>query len=455
MKRKGTPFFATYAAVGVLAILGAYIYFVESKKEDKTDKPKEKVFAFAKVRVKELGLAPAGGEAVRLAREGKDWKLLEPQRAPADSNEVDSLLSSLENADVDEVVAENAASLADYGLEAPKNTVSIQLEGATEPLKLLIGEKTPDGSGVYAKLPARPRVFTIASYVESSLNKKPFDLRDRDVLHVKRDAVKTLEISGPDGSYALSRDDKGEWAFTRPLATRAGRWSVDGLLGTLESLKMESVAAEDAGKDLKKYGLDKPQRTVKLTLADGGYKILEIGGSAGEKKFHAREAHSPLVAVVPGAIVDDLAKGMKELRAKRLTEVATYEVEGVDAEAAGVKRAYARTTTKDKDGIETKKWKRTAPDAKELETSKVEDVLFKLGGLEAQDFIDAPKAPVDYGLDAPALKVTLRMAEGKPPVTLEVGKKDGAAYARRPGDDAVLKLDAAKVDELIKAFSEL
>ena len=29
---------------------------------------------------------------------------------------------------------------------------------------------------------------------------------------------------------------------------------------------------------------------------------------------------------MPGAIVDDLAKGLAELRAKRLLEVATYEV---------------------------------------------------------------------------------------------------------------------------------
>ena len=87
----------------------------------------------------------------------------------------------------------------------------------------------------------------------SSLDKKPFDLRDRDLLHVKRDLVKTLEIAGPQGSYALAKTDKGEWAFTNPLATLAGRWTVDGLLGTVEGLRMESVAAEEA-KDFKKFG---------------------------------------------------------------------------------------------------------------------------------------------------------------------------------------------------------
>ena len=84
----------------------------------------------------------------------------------------------------------------------------------------------------------------MASFVESSFDKKPFDLRDRDLLHAPRGDVRTIEVRGPEGAYSLARTDAGEWAFTKPLATRAGRWKVDGLLGTLENLRMESVADE-------------------------------------------------------------------------------------------------------------------------------------------------------------------------------------------------------------------
>ena len=93
--------------------------------------------------------------------------------------------------------------------------------------------------------PAASKVYLLPSWVEGSFDKKPFDLRDRDLLHVKRDDVRQLEVTGPEGGYALARTDAGEWAFTKPLATRAGRWAVDGLLGTVESLRMESVAARE------------------------------------------------------------------------------------------------------------------------------------------------------------------------------------------------------------------
>ncbi len=298
--------------------------------------------------------------------------------------------------------------------------------------------------------------------------------------------MRSLEVAGPDGGYALARSEAGEWAFTKPLQTRAGRWAVDGLLGTIEGLRMESVAGESVSdaKDIARYGFAKPTRTVTLVTKDGASRTLELGapapdpnpspsptpspspspGKKGEKakgekpappkptKYYARQAGSGLVAVVPAALADDLAKGMGELRAKRLLEVATYETEGFEVTAAGVTKKYAKSATKDKDGLEKTQWKRTAPDAKELDTTKVEDALFKIGGVDVSEFVDAPKAPADYGLDAPVLKVTLK---AKSDSGVELGKKDASYYARRTGDAAILKVDAAKAEELLKAFGEI
>jgi len=447
-------FWKTGAAILVLGGLGAYIFFVERKREDREDKPKEKILAVEKAKAKEIHLAPAGGEAIRVVKEGEGWRLAAPMSAPADTSAVDSMLTSLEGLEADEVVVEKAPRLAEYGLEPPKRTVSVTVEGKPEPLAVLFGEKTPDGGGVYAKIPSSPRVYVVAAWTEGSFDKKPFDLRDRDLLKVKRDDARTLAVTGPEGSYALARSEAGEWAFTEPLATRAGRWSLDAVLGTLESLRMESVVAEEA-KDLRVFGLDRPTRTLHLVLKDGTARTLEIGGPAGGKdgkKHYAREKGSSLVAVIPGTLVTDLAKGMGELRAKRLLEVATYETDSFEVAAGGAKKTFAKSTAKDKDGFDKTQWKRTAPEAKDLETSAVEDALFKLGGVEVQEFVDKPKEPSAYGLDAPALRIAIK-AKGES--WAELGRKDGAVYARRSNDQAVLKLDPAKAEELIKGFEGL
>jgi hypothetical protein len=455
---KKHPFWKTYVTVAVAAGLGAYLWFVERKREVKPEGlAKEKVFALDKAKVEELTVSAVGAEDVRVVKEGEGWRLAAPLQAPADKSEVDALVSSLESLQMEEVVAEAPGDLGQFGLAPPRTSVGVRVQGASEPVKLLVGEKTPDGGALYAKRAAQARVFTIPSYLESTFTKKPADLRDRDVLHVKRDTVKTMAVAGPQGSYTVARDERGEWAFTEPFATRAGRWSVDGLLGTLEGLRFDSVAAEEAA-DLKKFGLAPPARTVTLGLDEGGTKTLEIGAKVpGEdNKYYAREAGSRLVAVVPGAVADDLAKGMGELRAKRLLEVATYETQGIEVVQDGVTRRYERSSSKDKDGIDVYKWKRTAPDAKDLDTNAVQDALFALGGVEATEFVDEPAALETYGLAPPALKVTLTYEGGnRPPAWLEIGKKDGAAYARRAGDNSILKLDPAKADEILKSFSGL
>ena len=469
-------FWKTGALLLVLAGLGSYIWFVERKQEPKREGEREKVTVLAvdKAKVKEISVASAGGETIRLVKEASGWKVTAPFAAPADTSAVESMLTSLEKLEADEVVVEKVANPAEYGLDNPSRTITAVVEGAPAALRVEFGSKSPDGSSVYARGSGSPRIYLVPQWVEGGFDKKPFDLRDRDLLHVKRDDVRSLEISGPEGSYALARTDAGEWAFTKPAATRAGRWSVDGLLGTVENLRMESVAAE-APTDLKPFGLDKPARTVGLVLKDGSTRALEIGTAApdptatpspspspakrGERpeppkptKYYARQAGTGLVAVVPATLADDLAKGMGELRAKRLLEVATYETEGFETLAGGTKKVYAKSTTKDKDGFDKTQWKRTAPDAKDLETTKVEDALFKMGGVEVQEFVDQPHSPATYGLDAPALKVTVK-AKGES--WIEVGKKDGTVYARRNGDAAVLKLEATKAEELLKAFSEL
>ena len=450
---KRPPFLGTWIAVALAAALGAYVWLVEMKREGGPDaEKKEKVFAgLDESKVEGLTVAAAGADEVHLVKEKDAWRMTAPLQVGADATEADAIVSALEGLEKEATIADAPPDPGEYGLAAPRVTVKVKMQGGAEHA-LAIGNKTPDGNALYARAGASPAVFTLPSWLEGSLVKKPFDLRDRSVLHVRRDDVITIDVTGPEGAYTLARDARGEWGFTRPLRTRAGRWSVDALVGILEGLRMEAVAAESAA-DVKAFGLAPPRRTVTLGLAGGGARTLEIGSSPEGGRYHVRVAGSPLVAIVPGAIENDLAKGMGELRAKRLLEVATYEVLGFDVEAGGVKKTYARTTTKDDQGVDQHTWKRTAPDAADVAKDKVEDALFAVGGIEVVEFVDTPQAPASYGLDAPALRVTLRHAGGRPPAWFEVGTKDGASWARREGDDAVMKLDAGKATELITAFT--
>ena len=447
-------FWKTGLALLVLVGLGLYIWRYEWGQEVPSDEPKETILAVDKEKVTEVAVETPDAETIRLVKGEDSWRVAAPFEAPADGTAVDSILTRLEKLEAEEVVVETTADVAQYGLDAPGRTVSVVVEGEDAPLVVEFGNTAPGGSAIYARTPSSPRIFTVASYIESSFDKKPFDLRDRDILHVERGDVRTLEIEGPEGHYTLARTDAGDWAFTKPLTTRAGRWAVDGLLGTLENLRIESVAAEPA-ESLKPYGLDRPKRSVHLVLSDGTTRTLEIGTPAGEEdegKYHAREKGSSLVAVVPGAIVTDLEKGMGELRARKLLEIATYDTTGFDVTAGDNTRTYEKSTVEGEDGLDKTQWKRTSPDEAELETTEVEDALFELSGVEIGEFVDEPADLASYGLAAPLLRVDVR---AKTDSWVELGQQAEDYYARRNADAAILKLDPAKAAELLEALEGL
>ena len=96
--------------------------------------------------------------------------------------------------------------------------------------RLQIGKKTPTGGDLYARVEGQPRVFLISAYLEDSLNKTPFDLRDKTVLKFERDGADTLTLEVT-GSPTLSFAKKGtDWRFTKPYDAKADFGIVDGIV---------------------------------------------------------------------------------------------------------------------------------------------------------------------------------------------------------------------------------
>ena len=126
--------------------------------------------------------------------------------------------------------------------------------------------------------------------------------------------------------------------------------------------------------------------------------------------------------------------------------------DATDVVSDGTTKTYEKGTIEDEDGLDKTQWKRTSPDEAELGTTTVEDVLFKMGGVEVREFVDQPSDLAAYGLAAPVVRVTVR---AKSDSWIELGEKDGDYYARRSADDAVLKLEPTKAAELLEALEEL
>jgi ABC-type dipeptide/oligopeptide/nickel transport system ATPase subunit len=200
----------TTILAALAAALVAYLYFVERHREAP---PAEtpggavgKVFSNVDgTKVEELRIVASSGERTTLRKADGTWRLVEPIDAPADQNEATNAASNLASADVQRVVDEQPKDLAAFGLAKPRVTIAFRAAGDKAPRTLLLGDKNPTGSDVYAKLPDAPRVFLVSAYLEGTFDKGVFGFRDKRVLTFDREKVDRLLESVGASHYADRR----------------------------------------------------------------------------------------------------------------------------------------------------------------------------------------------------------------------------------------------------------
>ena len=172
---------STIALIVVLGGLGAYIYFVTWKTPAEPASKLEKVFSGVQSdKIEELKVTSDKGEVSTLKKENGSWQIVTPIAARADEGEASAIANALGQAEIVRVVDENPTDLKDYGLATPRIAVDFKGAGDKDYRRLLIGEKSPTGSDLFAKRNDEKKVFLIPASQESTLNKSTFDLRDKD-----------------------------------------------------------------------------------------------------------------------------------------------------------------------------------------------------------------------------------------------------------------------------------
>jgi len=204
----------------ILIALGAYLYFVESKRTPGDDaEKKDKVFAVEADTIDEVTIKSQTGDTTTLRRNGTQWAIVQPAAAAADPAEVSGLTSNLASVEIQRVLDENPADdLKQYGLAAPRVEVSFKSGGQEH--RLLLGDKTPSGTDLYAKVADQKKVFTVSSFLDSTFNRGTFDLRDKTVFNVDREKIDSLEIVTPLRTMRFGKTS-AEWQMTEPAAGRA------------------------------------------------------------------------------------------------------------------------------------------------------------------------------------------------------------------------------------------
>ena len=441
---------STIALVVVLAGLGAYIYFVTWKQPDTPDSGKklEKVFTVASDKIDEIKVTSSGGEGASAKKEGGTWKLVEPAAA-ADESELSGLANTLASVDMVRVVDENPSNLNDYGLSNPRAVVAFKAEGDKDYRRLLLGEKTPTGSDLFAKRNDEKKVFLIAAFQESSLNKSPFDLRDKNVLKVERDKIDGVDLSAGSQTLKIAKDG-ADWRLKSPVDVKADYGTVEGLIGRFQTARMKAITTENASAaDLKKYGFDKPQASVDLHAGSSKATLL-IGGKADDTSVYARDASKPMVVTVESSLLDEIKKGPDDYRRKDLFEFRPYNANHIEITHNGQTAVFDRVKSATEGKPDT--WHRASPNAGDVDKDKFDAFLGRISNMRAEKFV--PSA-AGTGLDKPALTVVVKFDDNKKEERVTFGQSGQDVHAARPGEPGAAKTDTADFNESLKSIDEL
>jgi hypothetical protein len=381
-------------------------------------------------------MKPASGDASRVQKANGTWQLVEPEKADADQGQVSNAATSLATLEINRVIDENPSDLSQYGLNPPKAEIAFRVKGQKDPRQLLIGEKTATGSDIYAKTPDQKRVFLISGYLENTFERTPFDLRDKTALKFDQPKADGVEIAHT-GTTALAKSGT-EWALTKPYKARADFASAEAVLTSLSSLQMQKIVENDA-KDLAKYGLDKPDATI--TVNSGSTRAsLALGKKDGDSVY-ARDLSRPIVFTIPATTAGDLEKDTTTLRRKDMFDGRSFNTTRVELKRGGETLSFDKS--KGKDGKDV--WKNAA--GKEVDATKVEDMLTKLSNIRAQLFQER----VDPVLKMPTLVATLKL-DNNMTETVTFARSGNAVLASREGEPGSATVEVMPFNDTMTAI---
>ena len=426
-------------AAVVLAALSGVLYWSnrhpasENTAKASIDTP-PKILALKQDEISKLEIKKKGGEAVDLAKgDSGKWQITAPKPLGADQEAVSSLLSTVSSLNSERLVEDKASDLNQYGLAQPSIELDITTKDAKRQ-KLFLGDDAPVGNATFAKLENDPRVFTIASYSKTSLDKSANDLRDKRLLTLDFDKLSQLELVTKKQDIQFGRN-KQEWQIVKPKPSRADNFQVEEIVRKLRDAKMvTSVADADAKKAAAAFASATQVATAKVTDA-ASTQELQIRKS--KTDYYAKSTAVPGVYKVSSDVGQGLDKTADDFRNKKLFDFGFDEPGKVELHDGA--KVYFFT----KGGQDW--W---SADSKKLDASTVQPLIDKIRELSASKFVDS-------GFTSPAIEVSVTSNEGKRTEKVQVAKSGDTYIAKRENEPALYQLDSSSVTDLQKLAAEV
>ena len=440
---------------------------------------KRRVFGPEAADIRHLEVSsPGSGLNYVLDRKGDTWSLTSPIQWPANPNAVSRIVYELQFLEHEtsfsaQDLQKNGQSLADYGLEHPKMTISFSsgdpasTNAASQVVHLEVGDTTKVGSLLYVLSPDRSRIHVVSRTLADSVSVPLEDLRSDSIVTIPSFEARSLGIqsSGPSGiRVRLRREAGSRWAFETPLVARASKIATELAINSLDALQVRSFVTQNppnplpSASPLYRIALEGNNRQEILLI---GSEVPQSSVTAGKEYYAQLEDKSAVfTVVVPPELASTLSNAQDSLRDRHVLDFDEQSVRSIVLAAPN--QTYLTLQRLD----DSAGWQivRHSDSSQSLETipadkAAVGRLLDQLSLLKAEDFkSDAPTAAniEAWGFNQPERRITLSFAgasgraAASQPVTLEIGlasRNDPFAYARVVGPLSVYSVNPSILAE--------
>ena len=425
-------------AAFVLLVLTGTLYWSENRKpaeataKTSPDAPPT-ILKLDEAAITKLELKKKDAQPIVLTKSNSGtWQIVQPKPLRADRSAVTGTISALSSLDSERQVEDKATDLKQYGLDQPSLEVDIS-EKDNKTQKLLIGDETPAGSAVYTKLAGDPRIFTMASYHKTSIDKSLKDLRDKRLLTVSADQVSRLELIKKNQEIEFGRN-KDEWQIVKPKPLRADSSQVGELVGKLAEARMDlSWSDKDLAEATSSFARATPVATAKVT-DQSGTQELQIRKS--KDTYYAKSTAVEGAYKIDSSLGQAVDKGLDDFRNKKVFDFGFNQPTKIEMHSGT--KAYVLS--------------KSGPDwwsnGKRMDAGSTQDFLSKLRGLTADKFVDS-------GFANPSIDITVTSDEGKRVEKVSVAKSGNSYIAKRENEPTLYQLDSSSVDILEKSADEI
>ncbi len=447
---------STFVLLVLFLAIGGYAWFVERERPPASEADaNEQAFDLAAGRITDLTVNAANGDVTVLTRTENeiDWVVTAPVETEADDNAATAIATTLAALEIRRVVEEDPADLAPFGLSEPTVSVTFATPDG-DPLTLAVGDEIPTGGEHYAA--AGNRVILVADFVESTLNRTTFELRDRSILEFTGPDVASLTVEQAGDTLRFAKADN-EWSVVAPLAARADFGLVEAMIGRLGSGEMVAIESESAAEGaLEPFGLDTPRLTATVEVGGESHTLL-VGDENPASTVYARDAARDLVFTIDAALVDDLARGADTYREKDLFDFRPFNATALtvlrdDRTIRFEKGPAADEEDAEEDAGSEEAWRRVEPEPADVERPEMDALLRALSDLRADSFVENRRGT---GLDNPLAAVTATFGDEGEEERVLIGRAGGVTYGLHGDEPGAAVLDSDAVDDALEALDAL